>query len=91
MAVILHTTDRTLRRYTDSTTLNTEQSERIIELAKLYTFGSDVFDGLENFKEWINQPLTALNSSSPKSYLDTSLGIKLLMQLLNRIEHGIYS
>lgn len=91
MAVILHTTDRTLRRYSDSTVLSMEQSERIVELAKLYTIGSDVFDGLENFKEWINQPLIALNSKSPKSFLDTSIGIKLLMQLLNRIEYGIYS
>ncbi|MBK7098855.1 MAG: hypothetical protein IPH58_11455 [Sphingobacteriales bacterium] len=43
MANILHTTDRTLRRYTANQLLNPEQSERLVELAFLYARGEEVF------------------------------------------------
>jgi putative toxin-antitoxin system antitoxin component (TIGR02293 family) len=91
MADILHTTDRTLRRYTDATILNTEQSERILELAKLYSYGKLVFDSLPTFKSWMNIPIVALGNKAPMQFLDTSLGINMVTQVLGRIEHGIYS
>jgi putative toxin-antitoxin system antitoxin component (TIGR02293 family) len=91
MAAILHTTDRTLRRYTDKTKLNTEQSERVLELAKLYSYGESVFGDLENFKLWMNSNIQALNNQTPKSFLDTSLGIQLITNCIGRLEHGVYS
>lgn len=91
MADILHTTDRTLRRYEADKRLNPEQSERAIELAKLYTRGEDVFGNLENFKQWIDSPIMALGFKKPKEFLDTSVGIGVLMKLLGRIENGVYS
>lgn len=91
MANILHTTDRTLRRYTSNQKLNAEQSERLIEVAKLYARGEDVFDGLEVFKTWMDTPVVALGNEKPKTFLDTSLGIGLLMDELGRIEHGIFA
>lgn len=91
MANILHTTDRTLRRYTAKQKLNPEQSERLIEMAKLYTRGEDVFESLENFKTWMATPVAALGNKQPKDFLDTSMGIQLLMDELGRIEHGIFA
>jgi putative toxin-antitoxin system antitoxin component (TIGR02293 family) len=91
MADILHTTDRTLRRYDAHKKLNPEQSERAIELAKLYARGEDVFGNLENFKQWIDSPIMALGFKKPKEFLDTSVGIGVLMKLLGRIEHGVFS
>jgi putative toxin-antitoxin system antitoxin component (TIGR02293 family) len=91
MASILHTTDRTLRRYTEQTMLNTEQSERLIELAKLYNYGEAVFGNLDNFKIWMDSPIQALNNSIPKSFLDTSLGIQLITNCITRLEYGVYS
>ena len=91
MAEILHTSDRTLRRYTPSQKLNAEQSERIIELARLYTRGAEVFDDLDQFKTWMFTPVDALGAKRPKEFLDTSIGIGLLMEELGRIEHGIFA
>jgi putative toxin-antitoxin system antitoxin component (TIGR02293 family) len=91
MAGILHTTDRTLRRYTEQTMLNTEQSERLIELAKLYNYGEAVFGNLDNFKIWMNSPIQALNNNIPKTFLDTSLGIQLITNCITRLEYGVYS
>ncbi|AHF16608.1 type II RES/Xre toxin-antitoxin system antitoxin [Niabella soli] len=91
MAGIIHTSDRTLRRYAASQKLNAEQSERIIELARLYTRGADVFDDIESFKIWMATPVDALGGKKPKVFLDTSMGIELLMEELGRIEQGIFA
>lgn len=91
MSSILHVSERTLRRYDDKTHLNIEQSERIIELNNLYNYGVEVFGNLINFKSWINSPIMALGQQKPKEFLDTSLGIQMLKNILGRIEQGVYS
>ncbi len=91
MASITHTSDRTLRRYEDEDLLPQEQSERVIELARLYSRGSEVLGGLDYFKEWMNTKLIPLGDKKPKEFLDTSLGIDLLMKTLGRIEHGVFA
>lgn len=91
MSSIIHTSERTLRRYTTSTILSPEQSERIIELARLFSRGSEVFGSLNNFKTWMNSKVLALGNIQPKNLLDTSLGIEILQEELGRIEHGIFA
>ncbi|MCH5598512.1 type II RES/Xre toxin-antitoxin system antitoxin [Niabella ginsengisoli] len=91
MADIVHTSDRTLRRYTPAQKLSAEQSERLIELSRLYTRGEDVFGDIENFKRWVETPIIALGDKKPKEYLDTSIGINMLFDELGRIEHGIFA
>ena len=91
MADIIHTSDRTLRRYTSETILNPEQSERALEIARLYTRGEEVFDSLDAFKTWMDSNVMALGNKKPKEFLDTSLGIELLMEELGRIEHGVFA
>ncbi len=71
--------------------LNAEQSERVIELAKLYSRGEEVFDSLDAFKEWMDNRIMALGNKKPKEFLDTSLGIEMLMNELGRIEQGIFA
>jgi putative toxin-antitoxin system antitoxin component (TIGR02293 family) len=91
MAAIMHTSERTLRRYTATTVLNPEQSERAFELARLYSRGEEVFGSLELFKDWMSNTVLALGNKKPKEFLDTSLGIDVLMDELGRIEHGIFA
>ena len=91
MAGIVRTSERTLRRYSANQKLNPEQSERIIELAKVYSRGEEVLGSLDAFREWMNGTVLALGNKKPKELLDTSLGIELLMDELGRIEHGIFA
>jgi putative toxin-antitoxin system antitoxin component (TIGR02293 family) len=91
IAAIMHTSDRTLRRYKPSTLLNPEQSERVVEIARLYSRGAEVMGNAENFKEWMNASLTSLGGRTPKEFLDTSMGIEILMDTLGRIEQGVFS
>lgn len=91
LAAVMHTSDRTLRRYKPSTLLNPEQSERIIEIARLYSRGEEVFGNIEEFKLWMDLSVPALGHTRPKEFLDTSMGIEILMDTLGRIEQGVFS
>lgn len=88
---IIRTSDRTLRRYAATQKLNPEQSERLIELAKLYSRGEEVFGSMEGFKVWMDSYVMALGNKKPKEFLDTSIGIDLLLNELGKIEHGIFA
>lgn len=91
MSSLLHISKRTLQRRDPQTLLNPEQSERLIEIAKLYSKGSDAFGNLENFRHWMSQEIISLGNKKPKDFLDTSLGINMLLDELGRIEHGVFS
>jgi putative toxin-antitoxin system antitoxin component (TIGR02293 family) len=89
-ASYLHITERTILRYkTEEKTFETLQSEKIVELEKLINFGYEVFGTKQKFESWCNHSSASLNNHTPKSLLDTSTGIQLVMQELGRIEHGI--
>ncbi len=91
MAAITHTSDRTLRRYKPQQKLSQEQSERMIELARLYSRGEEVFGSISSFRQWMDTSLLPLGNNKPKAFLDTSLGINMLLDEIGRIEHGIFA
>jgi putative toxin-antitoxin system antitoxin component (TIGR02293 family) len=91
MAAITHTSDRTLRRYKPQQKLSQEQSERMIELARLYSRGETVFGSITAFRQWMDTTLLPLGNKKPKAFLDTSLGINMLLDEIGRIEHGIFA
>jgi putative toxin-antitoxin system antitoxin component (TIGR02293 family) len=91
MAAIMHTTDRTLRRFTHTTILSTEHSEKLMQLILLYDKGLQVFNNMATFNNWLTTELTTIGGVAPSFYLDTTAGIQLLHGFLGRIQYGIYS
>jgi uncharacterized protein (DUF2384 family) len=57
----------------------------------LYKKGTEVFSDAFLFNQWLISNNIALGNKTPKSFLDTSLGISLLMDELTKIEHGIFA
>jgi putative toxin-antitoxin system antitoxin component (TIGR02293 family) len=91
-ADILHLSHRTMQRYQkQKKSFETLQSERILEISMLYTYGEDVFGGKENFETWMNSKIIALGGAKPKSLLASSYGIQMIRDVLGRIEHGVFS
>jgi putative toxin-antitoxin system antitoxin component (TIGR02293 family) len=86
---LLHISERTLHRYKDDSIFNPEISERILELAKIYAKGQEVFGNMETFNQWMHFPSWALNNRTPLSFLDTSIGVKMIEDEIGRIEHGV--
>ena len=91
MSSVLHVSKRTIQRRVPQEILNPEQSERLVELAKLYSRGKEVFGDIDIFKEWMDREILSLGNKKPKEFLDTSIGFNILFDELGRIEHGVYS
>lgn len=88
---ILHISERTLQRYELATLIKTEHADRAIELAKLYERGAAVLGSYEAFNRWLRHSNYALKNQVPLTLLDTSIGFTLVLDVLGRIEHGIFS
>lgn len=66
-------------------------SEKIIELAEVTNLGLEVFDSTEQFYLWLNTPSFALGNLKPAELLKDSYGKDLVLDELNRIDHGIFA
>lgn len=91
VASVLHISERTLQRYTPQTLVKTEYADRAIELALLYERGIEVLGSERAFGNWIKSPNYALGGEIPFNLLDTRIGFTMVLDILGRIEHGIFS
>ncbi|WP_151893641.1 type II RES/Xre toxin-antitoxin system antitoxin [Patiriisocius marinistellae] len=91
MSGLLHISHRTLQRKKDDEFLNAYSTEQILEIAQLISHGIQVFGTIERFKKWVHQDVRALSYKMPIDYLDTTFGIKMVRDVMGRIEHGVYS
>ncbi len=91
IASILHISERTLQRYAPTTLVKTAQADKAIALASLYERGTTVLGSKQAFSSWVKAPNFALNNQIPFNLLDTSIGFTMVLNLLGRIEHGIFS
>ena len=91
VASVLHISERTLQRYTPQTLIRTEYADRAIELALLYERGIEVLGSERAFSTWIKSPNYALGGEIPFNLLDTRIGFTMVLDILGRIEHGVFS
>ena len=68
-----------------------ETSERIYELARLFGLGFEVFDSIEDFKEWLITPSRSLGNKKPFDLLDSSFGFEMVENEIIRIKYNVYS
>lgn len=85
LATALGVSSKTLQR---KEVFDTAQSEKIYELAELYTLGINYF-GREGFRRWMKRPLFSLSNRTPLGLIDVSEGIDLLKTEIMRLQHGI--
>ncbi len=91
MATLLPVTERTIQRYTPQKHFNPIISEHILQIAEVAAKGSEVFKNKENFITWLNLPNKALANKTPLSLLNTKYGTDMVLDVLVRIEHGVFS
>lgn len=91
LAGLLAVAERTLLRQRSTARLDKAVAEQIVLLEQLAVHGLDVFDeNAEVFKRWLRYPLPELNNQPPLSWLTTVTGIRLVDDVLTRIEFGVY-
>ncbi len=68
--------------------LDTELSERVLNIARVYAKGTEVFGDMDTFNIWLllHNPLMG---DTPKNLLDTTTGCRIVEHELIRAQHGI--
>jgi putative toxin-antitoxin system antitoxin component (TIGR02293 family) len=90
LAAALDLSIRTLQRYGPEQRLGADATDRLVHLATLYAEGFDTF-GEAKFRIWMNSPILALGNRKPVEFIDSITGIRLLRDILGRINHGVFS
>lgn len=91
MAEVLDVAERTLHRFRSANRLDRATAERVVLLEQLVTHGLDVFDNRPPvFERWLRTPLGELNHLPSLRYLTSTTGIRLVDDVLSRIEYGVY-
>jgi putative toxin-antitoxin system antitoxin component (TIGR02293 family) len=88
------------KKIKDNELLSVEQSEKVFSLKKLF----DKLDGMLPEKResgsptvcamlmaWLEAPMPALNGRTPFEFMDTADGRNMVLNLLEKIEAGIYA
>ena len=91
LAKLLGIPERTLARRKREGTLNSEESAKLLRLARVVGQATEVFEDAEAALDWLKAPNSALARKTPLSLLDTEIGAESVLDTLGRIEHGVFA
>ena len=83
--------ERTLARRKREGTLSSEESAKLLRVARAVGRANEVFEDSEAALHWLKSPNSALAGATPLSVLDTDIGAESVLDTLGRIEHGVYA
>ena len=83
--------ERTLARRKKEGTLNSEESAKLVRLARVIGRSQEVFEDIDVALDWMKSGNAALSGATPLSMLDTDIGAESVMDMLGRIEHGVFA
>ncbi len=78
------------RRIRNHARLSQDETEKAISLSEVFAKGMEVFENREDFEDWLNAEVSALQNRKPVAFLDTMVGRKQVLNVLNALLHGIY-
>ncbi len=82
---------RTLARRMKDGTFSRIESDRLARIARVLVRAEDVLQTSQKAGTWIQRPNRALAGRVPLEELSGDLGTESVMQLLGRIDHGVFS
>lgn len=68
-----------------------DESERIIRVAAAFQRAIEVFEDLDKARQWFSTAKRALGGQTPLQFCDTEIGADEVMNLLGRMEQGVFS
>lgn len=90
LARIVHIPRRTLDRRRSAGRLKTDESERVFRIAQVNDMAVRVLGSQKKAESWLKKPARGLGGKIPLEYADTNLGALEVINLLGRIEHGVF-
>ncbi len=91
LATALGVARRTLDRRRLSGKLDRDTSERVVRLAAVAARAQEVLGDVAAMRRWLRTPNRALGGQIPTDLLDTEQGAQLVLDVLGRLEHGVFS
>ncbi|OCQ54544.1 hypothetical protein Ppb6_00211 [Photorhabdus australis subsp. thailandensis] len=80
------------RRKSGPQTLSPDQSERIARLVRVTDAVVALFEGdKEKAVNWMGKPVRGLGGETPESMINSESGALEVLDLIGRLEHGIFS
>lgn len=83
--------ERTLARRRKEGVFTAEESAKLLRLARVARRATEVFEKSEPAVDWLKRPNRALGNVRPLDLLDTDIGGENVLDVLGRIEHGVFS
>jgi putative toxin-antitoxin system antitoxin component (TIGR02293 family) len=82
--------ERTLARRKREGVLSSDESSKLLRLARVLGRANEVFEDPEAALNWLRSANAAFSGSTPLSLLDTDIGAETILDTLGRIEHGVF-
>ena len=79
------------RRIRAKLRLTQDETEKAISLAEVYEKGIEVFEDKQDLEYWFASPISALQDKKPIDLLETMIGRKQVLNVLNVLLHGLFS
>ena len=82
----------TLQRRAKIGRFNTDESDRIFRFAEVFNAALVLFEGDKKAaKNWLKKPVHGLGNKLPLEMLSTSAETKAVLNLIGRLEHGVFA
>ena len=69
--------------------LNTQQSDRLTRVVRVVARAEEAIGDVTKAKRWLRKPNRGLQGRRPLDLLASDVGVRIVEQLLGRIEHGL--
>ena len=83
--------ERTLARRKREGVLSSEESAKLLRLARVVGRATEVFENAQAAVNWLKASNMSLEGKTPLSLLDTDIGAESVLDTLGRIEHGVFA
>jgi putative toxin-antitoxin system antitoxin component (TIGR02293 family) len=80
-----------MRRRADAEPLTVEETDKVLRLERIATQAERVFGDRDKAHRWLRKPKRELDGETPLAFLASEAAARVVEEMLNRIEHGIYA
>jgi putative toxin-antitoxin system antitoxin component (TIGR02293 family) len=91
LGAILKIARATLHRRKADGRLDPQESDRVMRFVRLFDRASVVLESADNARAWFFAPQRGLGGEKPVDFAQTELGAREVEDLLERIDHTVYS
>jgi putative toxin-antitoxin system antitoxin component (TIGR02293 family) len=90
LASTVNIAQRTLTRRKREGRFKTDESERVLRIARIFERAIEVLGTEDLAKQWFQTPVKGLGGKTPLDFADTEPGAQEVEAMLDRIEDGVY-